>query len=211
MDPVIPPKTINDSHETYMQSFVNLLVETTQQSSTVDQLEHDTKELFQKIVKGCRQPMVIAAQNRHSTAQIFIYLIADDSGKKPYYDLLFPNGNIKSLMERFSIKPVFQQVVEHLAPLEVDHKIYEVYKSTAIEINNHTDELIFENMENAISSDEESDHTASTKSVDDRLNEFTSVEKTYIEGVKKLEPVRRYIGVITVSWAKQIVPKTTNV
>jgi len=208
MDPIIPPKTANDSHEAYMNNFVNLLVETTQQSSTVEQLEKDTKDLFQKIVKGCRQPMVTAAQNRHSTAQIFIYLIADDTGKKPYYDLLFPNGNIRSLMDKFSIKSVYQQIVEHLAPLEVEHKIYEVYKSSAIEINNHTDELIFENMENTVvSSDDESDEP---KSVDDRLNEFVAVEKTYVEGVKKLDPVRRYIGVVTVSWAKQIIPKSTN-
>jgi len=186
----IPAQTITETHENYMQNFVSMLVETTQASSSFEQLDNDTKDLFKKVIDGCRQPMVTAAKNRHSTAQIFIYIIATQ-GTKPdqTHDLLFPDANLLELMAKFDIKPVFEQIVEHLAPLEVDHKVYEVYKSTAIEIKNHTGAFVFDALADESSEDE--------KSVDDKITE-------YVEGVKKLEPVHRYIGVISVSWTKMI-------
>lgn len=189
---VIPPQTAVESHEDYMQNFVSMLVETTQQSSSFEQLETDTKALFRKVIDGCRQPMVTAAKNRHSSAQIFMYIIATQ-GTKPdqTHDLLLPDANLKALMDKFDIKPVFEQIANHLAPLEVDHKIYEIFKSTAIEIKNHTGAFVFDALV-----DDSSDDT-SEKSVDDRITE-------YVEGVKKLDPVHRYIGVITVSWTKMI-------
>lgn len=197
---LIPPKTVAESHEEYMKTFVNLLVETTQQSSTFEQLDDDAKKLFHKIVDGCRQPMVIAAKNKHSTAQIFVYLIAQVTNdvlrkRDQTYDLLFPAGNVKELMEKFEIKPVLQQIQEHLAPLEVEHKVYEIYKSTVIEIKNHTGEFVFDAL-----GDDTVPEPDVEKSVEERITE-------YVEGVKKLDPVRRYIGVITVSWAKMVVPK----
>jgi len=203
MDNIIPPKTINDTHETYMQNFVNILVETTQLSSTFENLEEDTRTLFKKIIDGCRQPMLVAARNRHATAQIFIYLIAEEGKRdhhehkgqnKKIYDLLFPSGHVKEALDKFGIKPVYEQIVDHLAPLTVEHKIYEVYKSNAIEINNHTQDFVMD----VLADESENDSTPEDlPSLDDRLHE-------YVEGVKKLEPVRRYIGVITVSWAKQL-------
>lgn len=194
----IPPKTINETHETYMQNFVNILVETTQLSSTFENLEEDTRMLFKKIIDGCRQPMLVAARNRHATAQIFIYLIAEegkrnDNINKKIYDLLFPSGHVKEALDKFGIKPVYEQIVDHLAPLMVEHKIYEVYKSNAIEINNHTDDFIMD----VLADESDNDITIAETSLEERLHD-------YVEGVKKLEPVRRYIGVITVSWAKQL-------
>lgn len=199
---IIPPKTINDTHETYMQNFVNILVETTQLSSTFENLEEDTRLLFKKIIDGCRQPMLVAARNRHATAQIFIYLIAEEGNRnhehksqnKKIYDLLFPSGHVKEALDKFGIKPVYEQIVDHLSPLTVEHKIYEVYKSNAIEINNHTDDFVMD----VLADESETDITPEDPvSLEDRLHD-------YVEGVKKLEPVRRYIGVITVSWAKQL-------
>jgi len=185
----IPAQAISETHENYMQNFVSMLVETTQASSSFEQLDKDTKNLFKKVIDGCRQPMVTAAKNRHSTAQIFIYIIATQ-GTKPdqTHDLLFPDENLLELMSKFDIKPVFEQIVEHLSPLEVDHKIYEIYKSTAIEIKNHTGAFVFDAL---------ADESSEEKSVDDKITE-------YVEGVKKLEPVHRYIGVISVSWTKMI-------
>jgi hypothetical protein len=183
---IIPPRTVAETHEEYMKNFVHLLVETTQQSSTFEQIDFDTKALFHKIVDGCRQPMVVAARNKHTTAQIFVYLITT-SQQTSIYDLLFPTGNLKELMDKFEVKSVYQQVVDHLAPLCVDHKIYEVYKSTAIEIKNHTGDFIFDIIDDI-------PETPTQKSVEEQITE-------YVEGVKKLDPVRRYIGVITVSWS----------
>lgn len=198
----IPPKSLHDTQESYMKNLVDLLVETTQQSTTYEHLERETKELFHRIVNGCRQPMLIAAKNKHSTAQIFVYLIGEEGKKsnKHYYDLLFPSGNIAELMMKFGIKPVFQQVQEHLAPLMVDHKIYEIYRSNAIEITNRTSDFIFD-----ILADDDMEIVPeveeSAQTVDEKLAEKV-IE--YVEGVKKLDPVRRYIGVITVSWAHAI-------
>ena len=191
----IPPKSLHDTQESYMKSLIDLLVETTQQSTTYEQLEKEAKELFHNIVDGCRQPMLIAAKNKHSTAQIFIYLIGEEGKKstKHYYDLLFPTGNVAELMLP-GIKPVFQQVQEHLAPLEVDHKIYEIYRSNAIEITNRTSDFIFDILA------DDTDYTTF-------LPEKSLEEKIYAEGIKKLDPVRRYIGVITVSWAHAIQQK----
>jgi len=190
--PIIPAKKLAETHEEYMQNFVSMLVETTQQSSSFEHLDNDTRSLFRRIIDGCRQPMVTAAKNRHSTAQIFIYMIAMQGKKSDQtYDLLFPDDNLKELMAKFDIKPVFEQIKAHLAPLTVEHKIYEVYKSTAIEVKNHTGAFVFDALVDESSSDTEE------KSVDERLND-------YVEGVKKLEPVHRYIGAITVSWTKMI-------
>lgn len=200
MENIIPPKSIVETHEEYMQNFVSLLVETTQQSATFEQIDIDTKRLFHKIVDGCRQPMVVAAKNKHSTAQIFVYLIAEQpsTGLKKQdqtYDLLFPSGNLKEMLDKFNIKSVYQQVVEHLAPLTIEHKIYEIYKSAAIEINNHTGEFVFDALaDDAVDICEDGDDEDIEKTVGERITE-------YVEGVKKLDPVRRYIGVITVSWA----------
>lgn len=197
----IPPKLLHDTQESYMKNLVDLLVETTQQSTTYEQLERETKELFHRIVNGCRQPMLIAAKNKHSTAQIFVYLIGEESKKsnKHYYDLLFPSGNIAELMLKFGIKPIFQQIQEHLSPLVVEHKIYEIYRSNAIEITNRTSDFIFDILAD--------DNTELASDV----NELTTVDEKlaekmieYVEGVKKLDPVRRYIGVVTVSWAHAI-------
>lgn len=208
MEVVPPPKSQHDTQESYMKSLVDLLVETTQQSTTYEQLERETKELFHRIVNGCRQPMLVAAKNKHSTAQIFVYLIGEEGKKsnKHYYDLLFPSGNIAELMLKFNIKPVFQQVQEHLSPLAIDHKIYEIYRSNAIEITNRTSEFIMD-----ILADEEPELVQESddemQTVDEKLAE-RMIE--YVEGVKKLDPVRRYIGVITVSWAHAIQQKKAS-
>lgn len=201
---IIPPKSINDTQESYMKNLVDLLVETTQQSATYEQLERETKELFHRVINGCRQPMLIAAKNKHSTAQIFVYLIGEEGKKsnKHYYDLLFPSGNIAELMLKFGIKPVFQQIQEHLSPLVVDHKLYEIYRSNAIEITNRTSDFIFDILSDDTEIILESDEFSQT--VEEKSNEKII---DYIEGVKKLDPVRKYIGVITVSWAHAIQQK----
>jgi hypothetical protein len=204
---LIPPKTQHDTQENYMKHLVDLLVETTQQSTTYEQLEKETKELFHRIVNNCRHPMLIAAKNKHSTAQIFVYLIGEEGKKsnKHYYDLLFPSGNIAELMVKFGIKSVFHQVTDYLAPLVVEHKIYEVYRSNAIEITNRTSDFIFD----ILADDNEEPIKISEseyQTVDEKLAEKVT---EYIEGVKKLDPVRRYIGVITVSWAHAIQQRKT--
>lgn len=208
---LVPPKLKHETQENYMKNLVDLLVETTQQSTTYEQLERETTNLFHRIVDGCRQPMLVAAKNKHATAQIFVYLIGEEgSGRSNSYDLLFPSGNIAELMLKFGIKPVFQQVKEHLAPLEVNHKIYEVYRSNAIEITDHTSDFIFDILaktDDGCSDSDAGDSSPYENTLDEPVVEDRGVEgrvEEYIEGVKKLDPVRRYVGVITVSWAHAI-------
>lgn len=183
--PVVPPRTETETHEQYMSNFINLLVNTTKHASEFTKLEDDTHALFLKIIHACRETMLKAARTRHSSAVIFAYCINRNNG---IYDLLFPTGHIAQQMEKHNISPVFQRVQNHMAPLELEHKIYEVYDGDAVEIINHTGQLILPN--------EIED--------DSQLPELVESQDTPIEGVQKLKPVRRHIGVITVSWAKQV-------
>ncbi len=180
----IPPRTETETHEQYMSNFINLLVNTTKHASEFTKLEDDTQKLFLKIIHACRETMLKAAKTRHSTAVIFAYCINRNNG---IYDLLFPTGHLAQQMEKHSIVSVFQRVQNHMSPLELEHKIYEVYDGDAVEIINHTGQLILPN-----------------EIEDDQLPEVIP-QDTPIEGVQKLKPVRRHIGVITVSWTKQVV------
>ena len=188
MDTVIPPKVDTETHEDYMKNFVDLLVETTKHSSTYDKLLEEAHELMSKIVDDSRPPMMAAAKNKHATARIYVYLIGMHGFVEREYDLLFPTDHLKREMEKLQIPSVFDQVKAYLAPLLVEHKIYEVYKSNTVEIHNYTGDLPL--LDDLLTSDPSDPSDDS-----DDLSGGTPVE-----GVKKLQPVKRYVGVITVSW-----------
>ena len=126
------------------------------------------------------------------------------------YDLLFPTGNVAAQMEKHAIKPIFQRLQQHMKPLEIEHKIYEVYDGDAVEVINHTGQLILpDDVEEDI--DEYLQEEPVDSSCDEDLPDICietedeqCEEPTPVEGVKKLKPVRRHIGVITVSWENQI-------
>lgn len=182
--PVVPPRTETETHEQYMANFINLLVNTTKHASEFTKLEEDAQTLFLKIIHACRETMLKAARTRHSSAVIFAYCI---NRSNSIYDLLFPTGHIAQQMEKHNIQPVFERVQNHMAPLEIEHKIYEVYDGDVLEIINHTGQLL---LPNEIEDDEQ---------IPDVVD-----QEVPVEGVQKLKPVRRHIGVITVSWAKQV-------
>lgn len=195
----IPPRTENESHEEYMNNFINLLVSTTKNASEFTKLQDDAQKLFRRIIE-CRETMLKAAKNKHSSAVIFGYCVNRTNG---VYDLLFPTGNIAAQMEKYGIVPVFQRVQNHLKPLIVEHSMYEVYDGDTREVINITGQLILpgEVEEESESCSEESLIPEICVEIQDSQD---ISETTPVEGVKKLKPVRRHIGVITVSWEQQI-------
>lgn len=187
MDTLIPPKIVEETHEDYMNNFVNLLVETTKKSSTYEKLIGEARDLLSRIVDDSRDLMMTAAKNKHSHSRIFIYLIGTHNHINREYHLMFPTGHLAEQMKKYQIPPVFQQVEKYLAPLNVQHKIFEVYRGQKIEITNSSDELLLLDT-----------------LTDEIIEEPENPDIMPVEGVKKLKPVRRYVGVITVSWSDRM-------
>jgi hypothetical protein len=192
--PIVPPRAETESHEAYMSNFINLLVNTTKNASDFTKLEDDAQKMFIKIITVCRETMLKAARTRHSAAVIFMYCINRSNG---IYDLLFPTGNIAAQMEKHNITPVFTRIQHHMTPLEIEHKIYEVYDGDVVEVINHTGQLI-------LPDDVEIEDPSESLSDCEDNAELPDIIEEEPEGVKKLKPVRRHIGVISVSWESQI-------
>jgi hypothetical protein len=217
--PIVPPRTADETHEQYMNSFINLLVNTTKHANEFTKLDDDAQKLFGRIINACRETMLKAARTRHSSAVIFMYCINRHNG---IYDLLFPTGHIAAQMEKHNIVPVFQKLQQHMNPLELEHKIYEVFDGDVVEIINHTGQLILpdeveedeevylqEQLNEGSSFNESSSEETSLPDIctETEVSEVSEVQKPEpepVEGVKKLKPVRRHVGVITVSWEKQV-------
>jgi hypothetical protein len=190
----VPLQVATDTHEEYMNSLANLLVETTQNSSDTSLIATDCDNLFHGIVDNSRELMTKAAASKHDSAVIFGYSIDAKYMGAPIYDLLFPHSTLYAQLVKFNMKSVMERVTEFLHPLKITHTLYSVFKSNAIEINFTTTDtqIMTRHLLNELLEE--------IKVSDDLIEESEESEDDPVEGIKKLRPVQRYVGIITVSW-----------
>ena len=167
-----PIKVEGESHHEYMTNFSSWLVDTTKNSSTSQGIAEDCNLLFHAIVDRCRELMANNAQNRRSTAVIYMYWIDAKYKGAVVHDLLFPKDNLKAQMDAQNIPSVMDQVKEYLDPVTVEHSLYDVRKTSIYEIRNYTES-----------------HVDLSELLDDDLASSAELSET-----------GHCVGVITVSW-----------